>query len=74
MILDSKTKLQEYSLKLFKQLPIYNLLDSKGPKHSPTYKVNVSIKGTKKYIGFGNSKQAAEQDSAKNLLKGKKIN
>ena len=74
MILDSKTKLQEYSLKLFKQLPIYNLLDSKGPKHNPTYKVSVSIRGTKKYIGFGNSKQAAEQDCAKNLLKSKKIN
>lgn len=73
MILDSKTKLQEHSLKYFKQLPIYRLLDSQGPKHNPTYKVSVSIKGSKKYIGFGNSKQAAEQDSAKNLLKGKKI-
>jgi ribonuclease III len=73
IVIDSKTKLQEYSLKHFKQLPIYNLIDSKGPKHNPTYKVGVSIRGSKKYIGSGNSKQAAEQDCAKNLLKGNKI-
>ena len=31
------------------------------------------IIGTKKFIGLGNQKQQAEQDAAKNLLKGKKI-
>jgi len=73
IVLDPKTKLQEYSLKYFKRLPIYNLINSRGPKHNPTYKVSVSIVDSKNYIGFGNSKQSAEQDSAKNLLKGKKI-
>ena len=68
-ILDSKTMLQEYSLKHFKKLPIYNLLSSKGPRHKPTFKVSVSIVGTKKFIGTGSSKQQAEQESAKNLLK-----
>ena len=33
--LDPKTKLQEYSLKLFKKLPKYHLLSFKGPRHSP---------------------------------------
>ena len=72
-ILDPKTKLQEYSLRNFKKLPLYQIIESKGPKHNPVYKISVSIIGTKKYIGLGNSKQQAEQDAAKNLLKGKKI-
>ncbi len=72
-ILDSKTKLQEYSLKLYKKLPIYKMIYSKGPKHNPTFKVVVSIKGSKQFVGTGNSIQEAEQNSAKNLLKGMKI-
>jgi ribonuclease III len=72
-VLDPKTKLQEYSLKFFKKLPNYKIIGSTGPKHNPLYKVSVSIIGTKKFIGFGNSKQQAEQDSAAKLLKGKNI-
>ena len=69
-ILDSKTKLQEYSLKFFKKLPVYRLLGSKGPKHNPTFKISVAIQGSKRFIGVGTSKQQAEQDGASNLLKG----
>ena len=67
-VLDSKTKLQEYSLKKFKKLPIYRLVSSSGPKHNPLYKISVSIVGTKKYIGAGRSKQEAELDGANRLL------
>ena len=67
-ILDPKTKLQEYSLKLNKKLPIYKFLSSKGPRHNPTFKVSVSISGSKNFIGIGRSKQDAEQSSAKKLL------
>ena len=42
-VLDSKTKLQEYSLKKFKKLPIYNLINSSGPKHNPIFKISVFI-------------------------------
>ena len=68
-ILDSKTELQEYSLKLYKKLPVYKLIHTKGPKHNPTFKVSVSIKGSKQFVGIGNSIQEAEQNGAKNLLK-----
>ena len=68
-ILDSKTKLQEYSLKYYKKLPFYRLIDSTGPKHNPTYKISVSISGSQQFIGIGNSKQQAEQDGALNLLR-----
>ena len=66
--IDSKTKLQEYSLKHYKKLPIYRLLDSKGPKHNPTFKISVVIVRSKQFIGLGNSKQQAEQNAAANLL------
>ena len=73
-ILDPKTKLQEHSLKFYKKLPHYHLVSSEGPRHNPIYKISVSITGTKKFIGVGNSKQQAEQDAATRLLKYKNIN
>ena len=68
-ILDSKTKLQEHSLKKYKKLPLYKLIDSKGPKHNPLFKISVSIKNSKTCFGLGNSKKQAEQNAASNLLK-----
>ena len=68
-VLDSKTKLQEYSLKKYKKLPIYRVVSSQGPRHNPIYKISVSIVGSKKFVGAGNSKQRAEQDGASKLLK-----
>ena len=72
-ILDPKTKLQEHSLKKFKKLPFYRLVNSSGPRHNPVYKISVSMVGTKEFYGFGNSKQEAEQDGAKKLLRGENI-
>ena len=74
IILDSKTKLQEHSLKHYKKLPIYRLVSSEGPRHNPIYKISVSMIGSKKFVGLGNSKQQAEQDGAAKLLKYKNIN
>ena len=70
---DSKTKLQEYSLKLYKSLPVYKLLDNKGPRHKPLIKVSVRIKNSKNLIATGNSKKDAEQQAAKKLLANLKI-
>ena len=68
-VLDSKTKLQEHSLKLYKKLPIYKFIGSKGPRHNPIFKISVSIYGSKNFLGIGNSKKEAEQNAANNLLK-----
>ena len=65
---DSKTKLQEYSLKFYKTLPTYNLIDNKGPRHKPLIKVSVKIKNSKSVIATANSKKQAEQLAAKKLL------
>ena len=67
--IDSKTRLQEYSLKKFKVLPIYKLLDNSGPKHKPIFKVGVKLKNTKIFNGTGNSKKDAQQKAATLLLK-----
>ncbi len=72
--LDSKTKLQEFSLRKYKKLPIYNFISSDGPKHSPIYKISVSLIESKKFIGKGGSKQQAEQDAATKLLDALNIN
>ena len=72
-ILDPKTKLQEHSLKKYKKLPFYRLVSASGPRHYPVYKISVSIIGSKNFLGIGNSKQQAEQDGAKKLLKAEKI-
>ena len=61
---DSKTKLQEYSLKKFKSLPIYKLLENSGPRHKPTFKIGVRLIDTKFFYAQGNSKKDAEQNAA----------
>ena len=67
-IVDSKTKLQEYSLKKFKLLPIYKLVSSSGPKHKPKFTISVRLKDTKFFESSGDSKKKAEQNAAKKLL------
>jgi len=68
-MIDAKTKLQEYSLKKYKTLPIYKLISSSGPKHKPIFKIGVRLKNTKIVDGIGNSKKNAEQAAAKLYLK-----
>jgi len=68
-LVDSKTKLQEYSLKKFKKLPIYKLLINTGPRHKPSFKVAVKLKDTDFFEGKGSSIKKAEQSAAEILLK-----
>ncbi len=62
--IDAKTKLQEYSLKFFKILPIYKLISNTGPKHKPLFKIAVKLKNTKFFVAEGKSKKDAEQNAA----------
>ena len=62
--IDAKTKLQEYSLKIFKVLPIYKLISNTGPRHKPLFKVAVKLKNTKFFTAHGASKKDAEQNAA----------
>jgi ribonuclease-3 len=71
---DSKTKLQEYSLKKYKKLPLYTTFKQTGAKHNPTFKIHVQIPKSKKYTGYGKSKKIAQQDAASQLIKNLNIN
>ena len=62
--IDAKTRLQEYSLKFFKVLPIYKLISNTGPRHKPLFKVAVKLKDTKFFTAEGESKKDAEQNAA----------
>ena len=68
IIIDAKTKLQEYSLKKFKLLPIYKFISDTGPKHKPNFKVAVKLKDTDFIEAEGSSKKLAQQAAATKLL------
>ena len=67
--IDAKTKLQEYSLKKYKTLPIYKLISNTGPRHKPSFKIAVKLKNSKFIDAEGPSKKVAEQAAANKLLK-----
>ena len=67
--IDSKTKLQELTLKNFKKLPTYKLISNTGPRHKPLFKVGVKLPNTKYFISTGKSKKDAEQNAALQCLK-----
>jgi ribonuclease-3 len=62
--IDPKTKLQEYSLKIYKKLPTYKIISNTGPRHKPLFKIAVKLPDTKFYVGQGSSKKDAEQNAA----------
>ncbi len=68
-LIDSKTKLQEFSLKKFKELPKYIFFKKSGPQHRPLFKTEVQIPNSKKIVGIGSSKKKAQQNAAAKLLK-----
>tara|TARA_Y100000590_G_scaffold290132_1_gene326580 strand:- start:1150 stop:1812 length:663 start_codon:yes stop_codon:yes gene_type:complete len=67
--IDSKTKLQELSLKIHKKLPTYKLVSNTGPKHKPNFKVAVKLNNTDFTEGNGSSIKKAQQNAAEILLK-----
>ena len=71
--IDAKTKLQEYSLKKFKKLPIYKMISNTGPRHKPLFKVAVKLINTKFYYSEGKSKKEAEQNAANECLRNIKL-
>ena len=67
-MVDSKTQLQELSLKKFRELPKYTFYKKTGPQHRPIFKTDVQIPNSKKIIGSGTSKKNAQQNAASKLL------
>lgn len=65
---DNKSLLQEIAQSRFKSTPLYNLLSEKGPDHDKEFVMQVQIGDQTYGQGSGKSKQAAQEDSAKNTL------
>jgi len=61
---NAKALLQEYTQSINKQLPVYELVDEKGPAHKKTFTVNVYFRGELCGTGCGLSKKEAEQNAA----------
>lgn len=62
-----KNSLQELAQRNKCDLPLYEVLERLGPDHSPMFRVKVSLNNDFG-IGCGNSKKAAEQNAATDLL------
>lgn len=65
---DNKSLLQEIAQSRYKATPLYNLLSEAGPDHDKQFVMQVSIANQPYSQGFGKSKQAAQEDAAKNTL------
>jgi len=61
---DYKTALQELCQKRYKTVPLYMVIDSKGPDHAKTFEVKIVIVNKLTEIGSGRSKKEAEKQAA----------
>ena len=72
-LIDPKSFLQEWTLKRYKELPEYKLLDQSGPDHDPLFSVELSFKEYKKATNEGKSIKDAEMKAAESFIKLNKI-
>ena len=72
-LIDPKSFLQEWTLKRYKELPEYKLLDQSGPDHAPLFSVELSFKEYKKATNEGKSIKDAEMKAAESFIKLNKI-
>lgn len=65
---DNKSLLQEIAQSRYKATPLYNLISESGPDHDKEFIMQVMIKDLAYGLGHGKSKQASQEDAAKNTL------
>jgi ribonuclease-3 len=66
---DPKTTLQEYVQKKYKERPVYEVVEEKGPDHKKEFVIRLIINGKEAAIGSGSSKRKAEMTAAEDILK-----
>ncbi|MBM3939296.1 MAG: ribonuclease III [SAR202 cluster bacterium] len=66
---DAKSALQEHTQRAGMQLPVYEVLDERGPSHDREFTVRVLVDGRPLGQGTGRRKSAAEQAAAAAALK-----
>jgi ribonuclease-3 len=65
---DSKTRLQEITQKIFREIPIYTVIETRGPDHQRQFISQVSIAGKLYGQGAGPNKKSADQAAALETL------
>ncbi len=68
-IVDFKSRLQEYSVEKFGEIPDYNIVSESGPSHNKKFKISVTICGKVCGSGSGGSKKQAQQNAAEQAFK-----
>jgi len=66
---DPKTNLQEFVQKKYKERPVYDVIEERGPDHKKEFVVRLLVNGREITIGEGSSKRKAEMDAAMDALK-----
>jgi ribonuclease III len=65
---DYKTRLQEVTQRLFRETPLYTLVEESGPDHEKRFVAEIAINGRRYGSGVGRSKKTAEQAAAGEAL------
>ncbi len=65
IIIDYKTRLQEYVQADKRKTVTYEVINVKGPSNQPTFEIQVKMDAIVLGVGIGNSKKKAEQMAAK---------
>jgi ribonuclease III len=65
---DYKTQLQEITQRLFRETPVYTLVEESGPDHEKRFVSEIAIGGRTCGRGVGRSKKTAEQAAAMEAL------
>jgi ribonuclease III len=65
---DYKTQLQETTQRLFREIPVYTLLEESGPDHQKSFVFAITIGGRPYGRGVGRTKKTAEQAAAMEAL------
>ncbi len=68
VLFDCKTRLQEITQKIFKEIPAYTVVEARGPDHQRLFISQVSIAGKLYGRGEGPSKKSADQAAASQTL------
>lgn len=66
---DAKSRLQEWSQKLYKRPPLYKVVGTTGPDHLKIFEVDVVVEGKVLARGKGKNKKEAEQVGAEEAMK-----
>jgi len=68
LLVDPKSRLQEWALERSRQAPVYELIGRDGPDHAPRFRVQVIVRGHVPIAGEGASKREAEKAAAVAML------